>query len=95
MKRYICPICGGYAKRYDNVIRSIKKKGGVTECVKIQRVKCSQCSSIRRILPENILPYKHYERDIVEGVLEGWITSDTLGYEDYPCEMTMKRWRMK
>ena len=44
-------------------------------------------------MPKNILPFKHYEKDIIEGVTEGWITSDTLGYEDYPCEMTMKRWR--
>ena len=26
------------------------------------------------------------------GVIEGLITPETLGYEDYPCEMTMHRW---
>ena len=26
------------------------------------------------------------------GVLEGLITCETLGFEDYPCEMTMLRW---
>lgn len=76
-------------------MRRIKTKGGVTKSIKVQRVKCSKCSKIRRILPKNILPYKHYEREIVEGVIEGLITSDTLGYEDYPCEMTMSRWRSK
>ena len=28
------------------------------------------------------------------GVLEGLITCETLGFEDYPCEMTMIRWRL-
>lgn len=27
-------------------------------------------------------------------VLEGLITCETLGFEDYPCEMTMIRWRL-
>lgn len=95
MKHSICQICGGYESKNGHVLRSVKTKGGVTKFVKIQRVICKQCSKTRRILPKNILPYKHYEREIIEGVLEGLITSDTLGYEDYPCEMTMNRWRSK
>ena len=27
-----------------------------------------------------------------EGVLNGTITPETIDYEDYPCELTMKRW---
>lgn len=50
------------------------------------------CNSIHREIPPEILPFKQYEKEIVEGVIEGLITSDTLGFEDYPCEMTMKRW---
>ena len=30
---------------------------------------------------------------MIRGVLEGLITSDTLGFEDYPCEATMANWR--
>lgn len=37
---------------------------------------------------------KQYEADIIIGVLEGLITCGTLGFEDYPCEMTMIRWRL-
>ena len=35
---------------------------------------------------------KEYESEIIIGVIEGLITPETLGYEDYPCEMTMNRW---
>jgi hypothetical protein len=45
-------------------------------------------------LPDFIFPYKQYEADIIIGVIEGLITCDTLGFEDYPCEMTMIRWRL-
>lgn len=38
-------------------------------------------------------PYKQYEAEIIDGVREGLIDSSTLGFEDYPSEMTMKRWR--
>lgn len=37
--------------------------------------------------------FKHYEADIIDGVVEGLIGPDTLGYEDFPCEETMKRWK--
>lgn len=38
------------------------------------------------------MPYKHYDCEIINGVVEGHITTDTLGYEDRPCEVTMERW---
>ena len=44
------------------------------------------------MLPDYILPYKQYDAEIIKGVLEGLITTDTLGYEDYPCDKTMERW---
>lgn len=49
--------------------------------------------TIHRFLPECVHPYKQYDAEIIDGVIEGLIDSDTLGFEDYPCEMTMKRWR--
>lgn len=59
----------------------------------VPRYKCIECGKIHRHLPDYILPYKQYESEIIRGVVEGIITSETLGYEDYPCEMTMIRWK--
>ena len=47
---------------------------------------------LHRELPEELFPYKQYESEVIRGVLEGLITCETLGYEDYPCEVTMIRW---
>ena len=44
-------------------------------------------------VPELIFPYKQYEAEVIIGVLEGFITCETIGFEDYPCEMTMVRWQ--
>jgi len=88
-----CPECGGHLKHYDKVRRIIRTKGRKTQWVKIRRLQCSNCGVLHRELPDYIFPYKQYEVEIIRGVLEELITSDTLGYEDYPCEMTMIRWR--
>ena len=87
-----CPKCGGVTKYYDNVSRIVRQKGGVKQRVKVKRFRCVECKHIRRELPDYIHPFKHYEVEIIKGVLEGFITPDTIGFEDYPCEMTMVRW---
>lgn len=87
-----CPYCGGNLKYYDNVKRLVRTKGRASKRVKIRRLKCMKCGAMHRELPDYILPYKQYEAEVIMGVLEGLITCETLGYEDYPCEMTMLRW---
>lgn len=91
-KEGVCPKCGGSLKHYDTVKRIVRTKGGLVKKVKIRRAYCSVCGEIHRQLPDSIIPFKQYESEIIFGVLEGLITSDTLGFEDYPCEMTMMRW---
>lgn len=90
----VCPCCGGQLKYYDTVKRIVRTKRRATSNVKIRRFRCSNCKSIHRELPDFIFPYKQYEAEVILGVLEGFITSETLGFEDYPCEMTMLRWRL-
>lgn len=88
----ICPDCAGTLKRYDKVRRIVRAAGGAARWVYILRFRCKDCGRIRRVLPDFLSPYKHYAKDIINSVLDGTITSDTLGFEDYPCEVTMKRW---
>lgn len=92
MEIYICSNCGHKAIYYDTVQRIQREKGGIKELISIKRYRCTHCRKIHRELPDSLLPYKQYDKEIVRGVVEGWITSETLGYEDYPCEMTMHRW---
>lgn len=89
---YFCPVCGGDLYYYDSVSRIVRTKGKETRHVRVRRLRCATCKTLHRELPDFIFPYKQYEAELIKGVIEGLITSDTLGYEDYPCEMTMKRW---
>lgn len=88
----VCPKCGGELKHYDTVKRIVRTKGGQVKRVKVRRAYCHYCGEIHRQLPEFLIPFKQYEAGIIFGVLEELITPETLGFEDYPCEMTMVRW---
>ena len=89
----LCEKCNCETEYYDTVQRTILKANREKQYLQIERYRCPKCGSIHRILPDNVLPYKQYDAEIIEGVEEGLIDSSTLGYEDYPSEMTMKRWR--
>ena len=88
-----CPKCGGNLKYYDKVFRIVRTKRRLTKHVELRRFKCCKCGSVHREIPNYILPYKQYETELIQGVLEGLITANTIGYEDYPCEKTMIMWQ--
>lgn len=90
-----CPSCGGKLEYYDSVSRIIRTKERKAQRIRVRRLRCSKCKAVHRELPKFVFPYKQYEAEIIKGVLEGLITPNTIGYEDYPCEMTMVRWTMQ
>lgn len=71
MDVYICKDCGVEMKYHDKAKRRVKTKGGSSKWVYVKRYQCPKCGKIERKLPKNILPFKHYEKDIIEGVTEG------------------------
>lgn len=44
------------------------------------------------MLPDFLLPHKHYTEETVSGVLDGVVQKTDLDSEDRPSEMTMIRW---
>ena len=89
----ICPKCGGALKYYGLVPRIVRTKNRATSWVKIRRLRCSGCGAFHRELPELIFPHKQYEAEVILGVLEGLITCESIGFEDYPCELTIANWK--
>lgn len=87
-----CPICGGELVGYDTVERTVITKKRITYKILLLRRKCKICNKIHTELPEDIIPYKRYEAEMIYGVIEGYITPFVIGFEDYPCEATMQRW---
>lgn len=89
----ICLGCGGELKHRDYVKRIIKSDGGKIKWIIIPRLICCKCGKVHRQLPNSLKPFKHYNAHIIYGVINGSITSNDIKYEDYPCEMTMSRWK--
>ena len=79
----ICPHCGGQTHYYDKAKRIVKGKYGESKKIYVYRYRCSQCGEIHRVIPDTLIPFKHYEKEIIQGVMEGTITPETLGFEDY------------
>lgn len=90
----ICPICGHPLKHRDHVKRIMKGKDGAVRWLCIRRLVCTNeaCHSMHRELPDMLVPHKHFETDIIAGVLDGLITPDTKGFEDHPSEETIHQW---
>lgn len=90
----ICPICGQPLKARDHVMRIMKSSDGSVHWLRIRRLACTNesCHRIHRELPDILAPYKHFEVDIITGVLDRLITPETKGFEDHPNEATMQQW---
>lgn len=60
----------------------------------IRRLVCANksCHRIHRELSDILAPYKHFEADIITGVLDKLIALETKDFEDHPSEATMQQW---
>lgn len=88
----VCPLCGGTLRYRDSRMRIRKKEGGLKEHLIIRRLRCSSCGSLHNELPDCLVPHKHYEAEIISGVLDGIVTPDDVDSEDYPTFQTMLLW---
>lgn len=93
--RIRCIKCGENCRKYGTVQRTVKSGGGRKEAIRVQRWQCLSCGYVFRELPENVERFKQYSKTVIDGVKSGEIDESILEYEDYPCEMTMRRWRTR
>ena len=57
-----------------------RKAGGekVRYKIEVKRCTCEECGRSNRQIPDIWLPYKQYEADLIEDVIDGVITEDDL-----------------
>ena len=84
-----CPCCGGQLRYRDSRLRIRKHEGGNRDFLSIRRFKCTTCESYHNELPDVLLPYKHYEAEVISGVIDGIVTPHDQDSEDYPSISTM------
>jgi hypothetical protein len=88
----VCPVCGGTLKYRDTRPRIRKKEGGLKEHLMIRRLRCMECHRYHNELPDCLVPHKHYEAEVISGVIDGIVTSGDADSEDFPSFLTMLRW---
>ena len=86
-----CPDCGCPLRLRDHRKRIWRREGGKKDWLLLGRYRCDHCNRLHIGLPEFLAEYKHYDNRTMETVIDENVGED-LSYEDYPCEMTMKRW---
>lgn len=79
--------------RRDTRKRVHKIAGGIKQWYVINRLKCKECNRLHNELPDCLVPYKHYDAELIEDVVEGIITEEDKEIEDYPCEGTLRHWK--
>lgn len=80
----------------DHKKRIHKLAGGEKEWYMIPRMECTNRDCPCRIhscIPDNMSPYKQYDANLIEDVIDGVISSADRETEDYPCEDTMALWK--
>ena len=91
----LCPECRkGLLLYRAHVHRHIRKEDtGEKEWYLIPLGKCSNksCGTTRRLLPDFMVPYKHYEEEAVSDVLDEIITEESP--VDFPSVQTMRHWK--
>ena len=90
MKIIRCDICGKEMKYRSTTKRIVKFPGGEKREIQIRVFTC--CGKYKRELPDYLVPFKHYTKDTIEEAVSKDISED-LRFEDFPCEMTIKRWK--
>ena len=90
----VCPECQSPMKYRDSRARHIRVEGGRKLWGRIRRLFCKNCHRLHNELPTNLSPYKHYEVEVIEGVVDEVISPDDLESEDHPCARTMVRWKL-
>lgn len=70
-----------------------KLPGGKQRQIKLNRLKCTVCNKHHIELPDFLVPFKQYTTEVIEGVIDGRITTEEPPTEDYPCEESMNHWK--
>lgn len=87
-----CGRCGSTDLYYRDTCQRIwLREGGEHRMIGIRRLKCRNCGAYHRELPDFLAPYKHYEMEVISGVLDEVVSADDME-DNCPCDSTVASW---
>jgi len=84
-----CPLCGGAVYHRDYKSRSSKKLNGEVWLFMLRRLLCEDCAKLHTEIPDIIQPFKHYDSETIQSVIDG-------GEKAMDCvadDSTINRWK--
>ena len=84
-----CELCLQPMSRHSSYERGIKETG---QRIVITIVWCSECGKGHALLPDFLLPYKHYSGNEIEGVIIDSATEPVNQIDTEASESTVRRW---
>jgi hypothetical protein len=87
--RLLCELCLLPLKRHSNYKRGIKETG---EKLRINIVRCKPCNKGHALLPDFLLPGKHYGGNEIESVIIDSASLPMSEIETEASEPTVRRW---
>ena len=87
--RLLCGKCFKAMAVHSHYIRGIKETG---ERIKITMIWCSKCEDWHALLPDFLLPHKHYSGNEVESVIIDSTMEPVSRIETEASESTVRRW---
>ena len=84
-----CPLCGSPLVYRDHKLRGLKDNAGKKSMYFLRRLLCQACLKLHTEIPSIIQPYKHYDSETIQSVLDGSEGADACAADD----STIRRWR--
>ena len=84
-----CPLCGGTVYHRDHKGRKVKRLSGVVWRFSLRRLLCDNCKKLHTEIPDIIQPYKHYDSETIQSVLDGGEKAKDCIADD----STISRWK--
>ena len=84
-----CPLCGGTLVYRNSKKRRVKNFLGIVTFFLLRRFLCQLCGKLHTELPDIIQPYKHYDSETIQSVIDG-TKNAALCEAD---EATIRRWK--
>lgn len=86
-EKHNCPVCGRELAGHGTKKRHTKDENGGKVWYQVPRKECKECGKTHCMLPDFMIPYKHYRAEIIEAVID-----DTDIYFAIE-ESTIYRWK--
>lgn len=67
--QFQCPDCGGQLYQRDTKRRKVIQQDGIAQIYRLKRYKCRCCGKLHTVIPDCIIPYRHYAAEVMEGEL--------------------------